>query len=61
MAVVATLTKGNDLDYIWRQVDRSATKDAAAYYILEHLPVQIGGSVSVIRPRSDLGKSTIPA
>ena len=33
MAVVATLTKGYDLDYIWRQVDRSATKDAAGYYI----------------------------
>ena len=33
MAVVATLTKGYNLDYIWRQVDRSATKDAAGYYI----------------------------
>ena len=33
MAVVATLTKGYDLDYIWRQVDRAATKDAAGYYI----------------------------
>ena len=33
MAVVATLSKGYDLDYIWRQVDRSATKDAAGYYI----------------------------
>ena len=33
MAVVATLTKGYDLDYIWRQVDRSAAKDAAGYYI----------------------------
>ena len=33
MAVVATLTRGYDLDYIWRQVDRSATKDAAGYYI----------------------------
>ena len=33
MAVIATLTKGYDLDYIWRQVDRSATKDAAGYYI----------------------------
>ena len=33
MAVVATLTKGYDLDYIWRQVDHSATKDAAGYYI----------------------------
>ena len=31
--LVATLTKGYDLDYIWRQVDRSATKDAAGYYI----------------------------
>ena len=33
MAVVATLTKGYDLDYIWRQVDQSAIKDAAGYYI----------------------------
>jgi hypothetical protein len=33
LAVVATLTKGYDLDYIWRQVDSSATKDAAGYYI----------------------------
>jgi hypothetical protein len=33
LAVVATLTKGYDLEYIWRQVDRSATKDAAGYYI----------------------------
>ena len=33
MAVVATLTKGYDLDYIWRQVDRGPAKDAAGYYI----------------------------
>jgi hypothetical protein len=33
LAVIATLTKGYDLEYIWRQVDRSATKDAAGYYI----------------------------
>jgi TrwC relaxase len=33
LAVIATLTKGYDLGYIWRQVDRSATKDAAGYYI----------------------------
>jgi hypothetical protein len=33
LAVIATLTKGYDLDYIWRQVDQSATKDAAGYYI----------------------------
>jgi hypothetical protein len=33
LAVIATLTKGYDLDYIWRQVDRSATKDPAGYYI----------------------------
>jgi hypothetical protein len=33
LAVVATLSKGYDLDYIWRQVDRSASKDAAGYYI----------------------------
>ena len=33
MAVVATLTKGYDLDYIWKQVDRGPVKDAAGYYI----------------------------
>ena len=33
MAVVATLTKGYDLDYIWMQVDRGPAKDAASYYI----------------------------
>jgi hypothetical protein len=33
VAVVATLSKGYDLDYIWKQVDRGATKDAASYYI----------------------------
>ena len=33
MAIVATLSKGYDLDYIWRQVDRSPAKDAASYYI----------------------------
>ena len=33
MAVVATLSKGYDLDYIWKHVDRGATKDAASYYI----------------------------
>jgi hypothetical protein len=33
LAVVATLSKGYDLDYIWKHVDRSATKDAASYYI----------------------------
>ena len=30
MAVVATLSKGYDLDYIWRQVDRGPAKDAPA-------------------------------
>jgi TrwC relaxase/AAA domain len=33
LAVIATLSKGYDLDYIWRQVDQSTTKDAASYYI----------------------------
>ena len=33
MAVVATLTKGRDLDYIWKQVDQGPAKDAAGYYI----------------------------
>jgi hypothetical protein len=33
LAVVATLSKGYDLDYIWKNVDRGAAKDAASYYI----------------------------
>ena len=33
MAVVATLSKGYDLDYIWKQVDRGPAKDTASYYI----------------------------
>jgi len=33
VAVVATLSKGYDLDYIWKQVDRGPLKDAASYYI----------------------------
>jgi conjugative relaxase-like TrwC/TraI family protein len=33
VAVVATLSKGYDLDYIWKQVDRGPATDAAGYYI----------------------------
>jgi hypothetical protein len=33
LAVVATLTKGYDLDYVWRQVDGSLQADAAGYYL----------------------------
>jgi hypothetical protein len=33
VAVVATLSKGYDLDYIWRQVDRGPVENAAGYYI----------------------------
>jgi hypothetical protein len=33
LAVIATLTKGYDLDYIWKQVDQGPAKDAAGYYI----------------------------
>jgi len=33
LAVVATLSKGYDLDYIWKQVDHGPTKDAASYYL----------------------------
>ena len=33
VAVVATLSKGYDLDYIWKQVDRGSGKDAVSYYI----------------------------
>ena len=33
MAIVATLSKGYDLDYIWTHVDRGPAKDAASYYL----------------------------
>jgi hypothetical protein len=33
VAVVATLSKGYDLDYIWKQIDRGPVKDAASYYL----------------------------
>jgi hypothetical protein len=33
LAVIATLSKGYDLDYIWKQVDQGSAKDAAGYYI----------------------------
>ena len=33
LAVIATLSKGYDLDYIWKQVDPSLAKNAADYYI----------------------------
>ena len=33
LAVVATLSKGYDRGYIWKQVDRGPVKDAASYYI----------------------------
>jgi len=33
VAVVATLSKGYDLEYIWKHVDRGPAKDAASYYI----------------------------
>jgi hypothetical protein len=33
LAVIATLSKGYDLDYIWAQVDPGLAKNAAGYYI----------------------------
>jgi len=33
VAVAATLTKGYDLEYIWKQVDRGPAKGAAGYYL----------------------------
>jgi hypothetical protein len=33
LAVIATLSKGYDLDYIWKQVDPTLAKDAAGYYV----------------------------
>ena len=43
MAVIATLTKGYDLDYVWKQVDQSAVKSAASYYMQ---PAEAGGEPS---------------
>ena len=40
MAVIATLTRGYDLDYVWKQVDQSAEKSAASYYMQ---PAEAGG------------------
>ena len=31
--MIATLTKGYDLDYVWKQVDQAAVKSAASYYM----------------------------
>ena len=44
MAVVATLTKGYDLDYIWKHVDRGAAKDAANGGLLDQGRVQVTAS-----------------
>jgi hypothetical protein len=33
VAVVATLSKGYDLEYLWKQVDCGPFKDAASYYL----------------------------
>jgi conjugative relaxase-like TrwC/TraI family protein len=33
LAVIATLSKGYDLDYCWKQIDSSLAKNAADYYI----------------------------
>jgi hypothetical protein len=33
VAVIATLSKGYGLDYVWRQVDLGLAKDAAGYYL----------------------------
>src|ERR1700748_3837841 len=33
LAVIATLSKGYDLDYIWKQIDPGLAKNAAGYYI----------------------------
>ncbi len=33
LAVGATLSKGYDLDYIWKHVDCGPAKDAASYYL----------------------------
>jgi conjugative relaxase-like TrwC/TraI family protein len=40
LAVIATLSKGYDLDYIWKQVDPAQAAHAAGYYIQ---PAESGG------------------
>jgi conjugative relaxase-like TrwC/TraI family protein len=40
LAVIATLSKGYDLDYIWKQVDPEQAVSAASYYIQ---PAEAGG------------------
>ncbi len=44
VAVVATLSKGYDLEYIWKQVDRGPVKDAASYYI----QISLSKSISIV-------------
>ena len=54
VAVVATLSKGYDLNYIWKQVDLGPVKDAAGYYLQarQEAPGQ--------RPREGLSASAGP-
>ena len=33
LAVIGTLTKGYDLDYIWKQIDPALAADPSGYYI----------------------------
>jgi hypothetical protein len=33
LAVIATLSKGYDLDYIWKQIDDTQAVRAVSYYI----------------------------
>jgi hypothetical protein len=33
LAVIGTLAKGYDLDYIWKQIDPTLAADPAGYYI----------------------------
>ena len=40
MAVIATLSKGYDLDYIWKQIDETQSARAVNYYIQ---PAEAGG------------------
>ena len=40
MAVIATLSKGYDLDYIWKQIDDTRAAHAVNYYIQ---PTEAGG------------------
>jgi hypothetical protein len=65
VAVAATLTKGYDLEYIWKQVDRGPAKGAAGYYLRASEPAgnppgrQAPRSSALSAARSLSGRGTL--